>query len=303
MIIDELKRVENLPVLPEVVMQVQKLLNEDDGNFNDLAKLLEGDVTLSSAVLKTANSALFNYSGQRITDLSKALFRIGRRELEKIVLSVSVISSFPETEMINLRLLWEQAFVTSALVKKMCSLTAIDSKVDRTIHLSALFQKLGIIVMSAYFPETLQKIEQEMILSGTHYINSEKKLFKSNLHAEIGSTLLEMWKLSSDIFIPVHYHLSPTLAPIKYRQSAWLLNTSDAILSLISPSPFTSNASEERVNLLLQQCGIATENVSTLIELAQQESDKARSLLSIWGLGDGLGKLRSIGSSSLLRPI
>ncbi len=303
MIIDDLKKIDSLPILPEVVLQVQKLLNENEGNFNDLAILLEGDITLSSAVLKTANSALYNYSGQKITDLSNALFRIGRIELEKIVLSVSVISSFPETGLINLRLLWEQAFVTSALVKKMSELSSIENDISKTIHLSALFQKLGIVIMSSYFPETLQKIEVEMIRSNTHFINSEKKVYGTNIHAELGSKLLEMWKLSNDIFVPVHFHLSPTKAPIKYKQSSWLLNASDAVLSLISPSPFVSNVNEERVNLLLQQCGISSDHLENLTEIAQQESDKARTLLSVWGLGDGLGKLRSIGSSSLLRPI
>jgi len=303
MLLDELKKIETLPVLPEVVLRLQKLLNDDEGNFHDLATLLEQDVSLSAVVLKTANSALFNYSGEKITDLSVAIMRIGRYELERVILSNSVISAFPETELVNLHLLWEQAFVSSSIVKKLSKLSLLKCDIEKTIHLSALFQKIGVVIMSSYFPETLYEIEKEMTRSGEQFIDSEKMIHNSNVHTELGSSLLELWNLSNDIFIPVHFHLSPTKAPEKYKHASWLLNAADAVLNLVSPSPFTYNSDEERVTLILQQCGVDPSNLRMLIEFTQFESDRARSMLSVWGIGDGLGKLRSVGGSSLLRPI
>ncbi|MFQ5768231.1 MAG: HDOD domain-containing protein [Acidobacteriota bacterium] len=80
-----------LPVLPAAATQILALTSDESVDAARLARLVQGDQTLASHVLRVANSAAFAPSST-IVSLQHAVTRLGIRTLGEIALSASVRS-------------------------------------------------------------------------------------------------------------------------------------------------------------------------------------------------------------------
>lgn len=303
MFIDKLKRIESLPVLPEVTLRIQNLLLSNDGNAKDLEELVVQDSSLSAAILKVANSALYNYSGKRITDIKTAIVRLGRNEIEKLLLGLSVVKVLPSCDLIDATLVWQRSFVASSLIERLIKESSLEFFKPAELKIAGLLQHTGLLVLAMYFEKHLTLIDSDMQMKRCSFLEAENHLFKSDLHAELGSALLEIWRFPSDIYLPVRFQSSPAKAPDTYRREAFLLNCVETIINLVTPSPFSTEHTTEEVTTIMTQNGVDINHLPELIDYISVESDKALSLLSMWGLGDSIGKIRSTGNTLLLRPV
>ncbi|BAN49407.1 HDOD domain-containing protein [Metapseudomonas resinovorans] len=90
--IDRLSEAE-LPALAAVVQDLQQMARQDDSSVQQLADVLLRDATLTSKVLKVANSVYYNPSQEPIRTISRAIVLIGFENVRLIGLSVSLIDS------------------------------------------------------------------------------------------------------------------------------------------------------------------------------------------------------------------
>jgi HD-like signal output (HDOD) protein len=90
--IDRLNEAE-LPALAAVVQDLHRMAREDTSSVQQLADVLLRDATLTSRVLKVANSVYYNPSLEPIRTISRAIVLIGFENVRLIGLSVSLIDS------------------------------------------------------------------------------------------------------------------------------------------------------------------------------------------------------------------
>ena len=88
-----LKKIKQLPPLPESVMEIEKVYNDPDSTFNDMAKILEKDPLLTADILKAANSPLYGFS-REINAINQAVGLFGMGTVRGFVLSSVVKKSF-----------------------------------------------------------------------------------------------------------------------------------------------------------------------------------------------------------------
>lgn len=88
--IDRLSQAE-LPALTSVVRDLQHLSQRSDASVQQLADILLRDATLTSKVLRVANSVYYNPSQESIRTISRAIVLIGFDNVRLISLSVSLI--------------------------------------------------------------------------------------------------------------------------------------------------------------------------------------------------------------------
>ena len=69
---DILKKIKQLPPLPESAMQIEAVYQNPDSSFNDMVKILEKDPLLTADILKAANSPLYGFS-REINAISQAV--------------------------------------------------------------------------------------------------------------------------------------------------------------------------------------------------------------------------------------
>lgn len=67
---------QDLPILPEVSVQLLKLTADVDCDPKDIVDLFKRDQSLTGHLLKTANSVRYN-SGHTVTSIHQAVARLG----------------------------------------------------------------------------------------------------------------------------------------------------------------------------------------------------------------------------------
>jgi len=90
--VDKLKN-QNLPVLGDVVGELNKITGREDSDANQLAEVILKDPNLTSHVLKVANSVQYNYSKAHINTVSRAIVHIGLKGVRAICISSLVMES------------------------------------------------------------------------------------------------------------------------------------------------------------------------------------------------------------------
>ncbi|MEO1954390.1 MAG: HDOD domain-containing protein, partial [Campylobacterales bacterium] len=71
-----LKKIKQLPPLPESAMQIEAVYQDPDGSFSDMVKILEKDPLLTADILKAANSPLYGFS-REINAINQAVGLFG----------------------------------------------------------------------------------------------------------------------------------------------------------------------------------------------------------------------------------
>lgn len=79
----------NLPVLPAVGIRALELTQDDDSDANGLAMLIQNDQSLTSYVMKVANSAAFSRYG-KIQTLQQAITKLGLKNISQMALTMTV---------------------------------------------------------------------------------------------------------------------------------------------------------------------------------------------------------------------
>ena len=88
-----LKKIKQLPPLPESAMKIEAVYQNPDSNFQDMAKIIEKDPLLTADILKAANSPLYGFS-REINSISQAVGLFGMGTVRGFALASIVKKSF-----------------------------------------------------------------------------------------------------------------------------------------------------------------------------------------------------------------
>ena len=80
-----------LPPFSPVAIKILRLLNEENDHAEELSRLIASDQAFASAVLTIANSALYAHCFP-VTDILRAIHRIGQRKLQGLCMSVAMMT-------------------------------------------------------------------------------------------------------------------------------------------------------------------------------------------------------------------
>lgn len=78
-----------LPVIPSVASKIFSLTNDPNADMSELSKLIHGDQSIASHVLRIANTASYT-SGEPIVSLQQAVTRLGMKLLGEIAIAVAI---------------------------------------------------------------------------------------------------------------------------------------------------------------------------------------------------------------------
>ncbi len=88
-----LKRIKQLPPLPETAMKIEEVYQNPNSNFQDMVKIIEKDPLLTADILKAANSPLYGFS-REINSVSQAVGLFGMGTVRGFALASIVKKSF-----------------------------------------------------------------------------------------------------------------------------------------------------------------------------------------------------------------
>lgn len=78
------------PTTAEIGLKVQRLLDDPDCSMDQLAGMVQTDPLLAARVVAIANSVVYNRGGQAVTDIRRAVSRLGFKTLRVLAAAVVV---------------------------------------------------------------------------------------------------------------------------------------------------------------------------------------------------------------------
>ncbi len=91
----------DLPPLPDIVVRLQKMIDDPGSNARSIAKLIEVDPVLAGRILKLSNSTYYSRSTYPIKTLPVAITKIGTKVLVKLVYSLKFITLFNDSSVLD----------------------------------------------------------------------------------------------------------------------------------------------------------------------------------------------------------
>lgn len=200
------------PPAPSVI-KLLTLLNRPDTDSQQVVRIVEQDGVLSAKVLSLCNSAWFGNTAP-VASISQALLRLGYQQIHRIVMAVSFGSTMntPLTGYaIEDRELWRHSLLTALIARDILETTPASLGDPPIAFTAGLVHDIGKLVINQVLDEGKQTAIRRLIADGGYSrIEGEREVIGCD-HGEVGSRLLQRWRLPENIVEAVANHHHPAL--------------------------------------------------------------------------------------------
>ncbi|MEB3287046.1 MAG: HDOD domain-containing protein [Vampirovibrionales bacterium] len=218
-----LKRIRDIPSLPEVVNRMIQLLGEPNVPASKIAELISYDPGLTSKVLRMVNSAAYGFQRQ-ISSIQHGIMILGFNTVRGLVLSASIFKLFEgqnnpagigQNRLDHYRF-WRHCLGTAMAARLVANnLKGSDPRFnDLDDAFSAgMLHDIGKIVLDVYFSKSYSDVlgeakKQQLLTHGQGFIELESRLMGVT-HTQIGSYLASKWRLPLGISEVIACHHEP----------------------------------------------------------------------------------------------
>lgn len=211
--LDEIiQQVQKLPTLNAVAFEVIQLCARDDTSVPQLVKVISGDQSLTSQVLRIANSSYFNYP-REIYSLERAIVILGFNLLRDIAASIAIYSFYKGVKSANgldVNYLWHHSLLTAFVGKGLAEKFDIDN--TELFYIAGLLHDVGKLVLHQTVSEDFFFLIEKSRQEGLRLDIIERR-FLGFHHGEVGSQLLNHWNLPEILVNLVSFHHYPDEFP------------------------------------------------------------------------------------------
>lgn len=223
-----------IPTLSVARMRAMSLVAEPNPSYDDLARIIDSDPALTIALLRAANSAA-SAPVDRVRTAHIALVRVGIKEARRIVISVSLSTSFRDLlrSKVNEDEMWRHLIATAVLADA----TAWGEVQHTEAFTAGLLHDVGRLAMAAGEPERYARVV-DLVQLGIPAKEAERTVMGVD-HIECGEALARTWGFPEEIIQAIADHHDGTHRGISWvvtraREMAAGLGIGDG---LMSPSP------------------------------------------------------------------
>ena len=230
-IFEKLAGIKDLPSIPEVVGKVMNLIKDPEMSVTQISHFIEEDPVITAKVLQIANSPLFRGTNE-ITSLAFAASRLGLKEVEKIVLSISIMKGVKGMDRRETRLFWQHCIsvaLMTELVNKF-SKTPLpgNDPMNNELFVGGLLHDIGLLVLKHHFADEYDQVMMVCEAGETNLYETELEMMGTS-HAEIGAELARNWNIPEAVVAMIAWHHDPEKAPDAHLRLAQTVNVADFI--------------------------------------------------------------------------
>ncbi|ADL52251.1 HDOD domain-containing protein [Clostridium cellulovorans] len=228
-----IKEIGKLPTIPSVLMKVNEIIEQEDSDINDIIKLIESDITISSQVLKIVNSAFY---GLKTASIKKAVLNIGLVNLKTIITTSEVFND--ENDLFNKQAIWDHSNLANIILNELYK-KLLKKKIPEYYATAGLLHDIGKVAFSKIFNEEYNEI---YIGADTYDLKTMNNLEREKFHIsheELGGYLLLWWDIPYAIVETTLYHHNPMLSSDINRELVSMVHIADYYAWKIMDTKYT----------------------------------------------------------------
>jgi HD-like signal output (HDOD) protein len=210
-----LTSVVNLPVIPKVMFETIKLLDNKYTTASELNKVISRDQALLTKILTIANSPLYGLQ-RKVTTIEYAILVLGYRELKNIISALSVAEAFRNKtdKYLNSKEFMLHSYLTGTACKKLA--TDIGFNNSGEAFIAGFLHDIGISIIHRYLHSSFINVTELVETKGMNYLDAEMEVLGMT-HEQVGFFLLDRWNFPREISDPILSHHNPdasTASPV-----------------------------------------------------------------------------------------
>ena len=265
---DELK----LPVLPDSVSQVMRLISMPDVDIADLAAIVEMDPGLAIKTIGVANSAYYQ-GASPAASVHEALMRMGLRNARNIVAAVALRSSLFKVEGYELdaQAIWIHSLLTGLSTEALLKETPPWANMG---FLLGLAHDIGRISILAFVAEIKERDSR-----GAGACPATIDEVSGFVHAQVGSFAIASWDFDEDFVEAIHHHHEPDAITDHRRVLAHALHTGDVLAHWVEDFALKGETDvDPHILALLEAFGVEASAANELIAQVQVRFEELSNL-------------------------
>ncbi len=225
-----LEEITGIPTFPENIITLLEMCSSDDADIEKIARKIKQDVSVTSDVIKLANSAGF-ISGQRIDDINRAVMKIGLKNLQFILLA-SNARKILETRYTKFEEIWEHCGRVAFYSRQIALKFKIPGGGADNAYVAGLLHDLGQVILLAVDMNSVRKIAE--IVQDRNIITTTvmEELSIGISHAEIGHLVAEKWNFPEFLAQIIRHHHSPLSIPDEFRDVGYAVYLANMIAGM-----------------------------------------------------------------------
>jgi len=219
-----LKKIKQLPPLPESALQIEAVYQDPDSSFNDMVKILEKDPLLTADILKAANSPLYGFS-REINAISQAVGLFGMGTVRGFALASIVKKSFAldlspygiSNEMFSELSKKQHGLITSWCIRKENRLLGVLSP-------AAFLVEIGKVLISQQIIADGKVEAFKDAMADLGDVEAAEREIVGVDTPEVSATIFSQWKFEEGLVDVIKNCQNPENAEESDRRSAQILH-------------------------------------------------------------------------------
>jgi putative nucleotidyltransferase with HDIG domain len=286
MVHEIVEKLVDLPTLPAVVYELNKIINDPMASTSDVEQIMSNDVSLTTKVLRLANSAYYAIPGG-VSSLQRAIAYVGYDTVNQLALSTSIIKALNSktSHYFSVTEFWKHS-IGVAMASEVIA-REVKYRTPSDIFTCGLVHDIGKIVQFVVAEEQFL----ETVLYARDYkcsfIEAEEAL-EHPKHTQIGLELVTKWRLPFQIQVSVagHHEESPLLRGGLSQEANLIVDIVFLANILIHALQFGHSGHDKVLGLpreVLERLGLNEEGLKNLVSQIRDKITNVDGFLKIIG--------------------
>jgi len=250
------QRIVQLPSLPQAVLDVMRILGDDDASTSDVADRIERDQALTARTLRIANSAFYGVPG-RIGTIRNAIGILGLRTVGTLLTTAAVSAQFASAKCPEFQfgMFWRHAIATALMARGLARQLRLDEDIAFT---AGLLHDIGRLALATQFPIETGKALRYARDMDVPILDAERQLLDTD-HLAVGVLIASQWRFPALVVAAIEHHHAP--GPGTAPTIVDVVHVADAFAHALDPSASAEEAVPSvdlqawgRLELSVSQC-------------------------------------------------
>lgn len=174
-----------LPAMPQIVSQIQNVMDNSKASVTAITTIIEKDVSITVKLITAANSPLYR-GVEKVQSVEAAISRLGLQEIKQIVAAIAN-KSFYNTKNRQLKLLLDKLWLHSLACASAAKLISerISQADGEEAFMGGLIHDIGSVLLLKSLGDFIsfgEKLDKEEVINSVYEV-----------HTNFGALLLDKW--------------------------------------------------------------------------------------------------------------
>ncbi len=189
---DQIEQIDRLLTLPQIITQINEVIESESAGATELQRVIKADPVLSAKILQLVNSAYYGLPGH-VGSLEKAVVLLGMTAVKNLAIAASVEQMFDRLTLsgpLTGRDMWRHCLAVATAARELAQRASMVYLEE--VFMAGLIHDLGLLAAAQAVPADVAKLVEVCMSSKTAWEAGELEILGMS-HATAGAHLARKW--------------------------------------------------------------------------------------------------------------